>query len=136
MIGQYLTEKEVHIGHRQRPASTVTKRARIGTGTPRADTQLDAIEPADRTAARSHRLDGHHRCDNANAGLLGFILQLEAPVETRHVGTCASHVESDRLYKARGAGNTREANNATGRAGQDAVLTREPFSQVQTACRC
>src|SRR3990167_460626 len=101
MIREQLAQKEIDVGYGQRPAATVAQRSRIGTRAVRSDTQLDAIEPANGTAARGHRLDRQHRSDDAHAGFLRLILQLESTIEARHVGACAAHVEADRLLKTR-----------------------------------
>src|SRR5471030_1532203 len=131
--GLDFAEHDVAVGDRQRPAAPVAGRSRVGAGAVRADAIAAAVEMQDRAAARRHGVDAHHRRAHAHAGHLRLEHALELAGEMRHVGRGAAHVEADHLLEAGQPAGAHHADDAAGRAAQDAVLALEGARVGQAA---
>ena len=120
-----LAQHDVAVGDRQRPAPTIGRRSRHRAGRGRADPQPRPVERTDRPAARRHGVDVHHRRTHPHAGHH----RLEGPLVlagiVADVGRGAAHVEADDALEPGLARRPRHADHATGRTGQDGVLTPE-----------
>ena len=130
-----LAHADIGVGHRQRPAAAIARRARIGAGGVRADAEPCAVEMQDRAAARRHRVDRHHRRAHAHAGDRGLEGALEAAGVQRDIGRRAAHVEADDLVEPRHRRGARRADDAAGGTGQDRVLALEAGGIRQSAVR-
>jgi hypothetical protein len=136
-----LAEREVGIGHRQRPAAAIARRPRVRAGALRADAKARAVEGEDRAAAGGDGVDRHHRRPHANAGDARLERALELASVVADVGRGAAHVEADdldRLAVVAGdaeLGRAHHADDAAGRAGQDRVLALERIRLREAARR-
>ena len=120
-IGQDAAEPHVRVGHSERPAAAVTGGSRIGAGTIRAHGQPDAIEAAQRTAARRHGFDRHHRRNDSHPRLFRFEFPLVAAVEPGDIGAGAAHVEAKRTGKPGRQRHAGEADYAARRPRQQTI---------------
>jgi hypothetical protein len=135
MRGLDLAEHDVAVGDGQRPAAAVAGRPRIGAGGIRADPEARAVEAQDRAAAGGHGVDAHHRRAHAHAGDQRVEGALVLAVVVRHVGRGAAHVEADDAVEAGHRGGAHRADDAAGRAGEDAVLALEQAGVGEAAVR-
>ena len=128
-------EHDIAIGHGQRPAPPIGRRAGIGPGRLRADDKARAIETADRPATRRDRMDAHHRRADADARHSRLIIALIMARIMRDICRGAAHIETDHPIKpclARGADH---ADNPARRPRQDRVLALERGAGGQPAAR-
>ena len=135
MLGRNPTQIEIDVGDRQRATPAIASRSRIGPGAVGPDHQLHAVESADRAAAGRHGFDGQHRSHDADAGLFGFVLEIERSVEPRNVGARSTHVEADRPRSAGRLGHARKPDHPSGRPRQDAVLAGKLLGRDQSTGR-
>ena len=89
----------------------------------------------DRTAARRHGVDQHHRRAHPHPGDRGLEGALELAVVVRHVGRRAAHIEADHLAEPGHRRGLDHADHAAGRAGQDGVLALEEVRIGEAAVR-
>ena len=66
--------------------------------------------------------------DHPHVGFLGFVFQLEATIEPRHVCARAAHVEPDRSLESGRPRHLRKSNDAARRPGKNAVLATKLFT--------
>ena len=146
-----LADHHIGIGHRQRPAAPVAGRPGVGPGALGAGAHAGTVEGQDRTTARRHGVDAHHRRAHPHAGHLGLERALEFTGEMAHVGRGAAHVETDDLDRLgrRGRANGRaadqvvprqlggahHADDAAGRPGKDRILALERTGIGQATAR-
>ena len=131
----YLADHDVAVGHGQRTAAAIRRGTWIRTRRLRADAKARSVEAANGAAARSHRVDAHHRCAQANTCDLGVEGSLVLPGIVRDVGRSSTHVEADDLLKARLPRHLNHAYDASGGAGQDGILPLKPMRIGQPAGR-
>ena len=89
-----------------------------------------------RSAARSHRVDRHHRHAQAHARHFGFICAVVSAIETRHIGGGAAHVEPDDMIEPRLFGGLRHADHTARRARNNCILAAKELRRGQPAIRC
>ena len=153
-VHQQPAEQEVGVGHRQRSASPVAGRTRIGTGAARTDRQPRPVEPEDRSPSGGDGRDRDRRHDHLDLTDAGREAIRRLPVGARDVGRSAAHVEAENRRKpgrpadldrpentarrtrkqALGAAKTRRRHETTG-AGQEPHGRRGPRPELPRARR-
>ena len=128
-------QHHVRIGHGERPAAPVARRARIGAGGIGPHAIARAVVVQNRAAARGDGMDRHHRRAHAYPRDLGLELAFEAAGVVRHVGGRATHVEADDAREARRFRGACRADDAARRPGEDRVLALEASRIGQAAVR-
>ena len=123
VFGLHTAQHHVRIGQSKRPAAPVARRPGVRAGRIGADAQPCAVKMQDRSAARGHRVDAHHRRAHAHAGNERFEFTLVLAGEVRDVSGGASHVEADHAVETGPKAGARHADNAAGRPRQDRVLS-------------
>ena len=134
-VGLELAEDQVAIGHRQRPALPITRRAGLGAGALRADGKARAVEPADRAAASGDGVDAHHRCPDSHPGDAVLAVALVFAGVERDVGRSAAHVEADHALEPGAAAGLRHADDPARGAGQDRILAAKRDRRGKAAIR-
>lgn len=127
------TQQQIAVGHGQRPAAPIAGRSRIGAGRFRSYPQPTAVEAADRAAAGRHSVDMQHRRPQPYSGHQGFEGAFVLAGVVGDIGGSAAHIEGDDPLETGPGGGARRADDAAGRAGQDAVLAAKMVSVGQTA---
>ena len=130
-----LADHHVGVGHAERAAPAVARRPRIGAGRIRSHAVARAVEMEDRAAAGSDGMDLHHRRAHPHARDQSFEGALVLAIVMRDVGRRSAHVEADDLVVARHRGGPHRADDAAGRARQDAVLAAEEAGVGESAVR-
>jgi hypothetical protein len=134
-IRNQLSDHDIGVGDRERPAAAVAFRSGIGAGAVGTDPEARAVEMQDRAAARRHGVDQHHRGAHAHARHLGLEGALVLAVEMRDVGRGAAHIEADQMREAGFASGLRHADHAGGRPGQNRILPLKQFGGGEAARR-
>ena len=116
-----LAQEDITVGHRQRTAAAVTGWPRVGPGRVRADSHPLAIEVQDRATAGSDGMDMHHRCPQTHTGNLGLVAAFIFALVMRDVGRGPAHIETDEPVDPGLGASADGADDAPGRAGEDAV---------------
>ena len=130
-----LAKHDIAIGHRQRPAAAITRRARIRSRRIGPDAIALTIEMQNRTTARGDSVNRHHRRAQTHTRDLRVEFALEFSREMRDIGRGAAHVEADQFVESGGSGRLHHADNAAGRAGKDGILAVKLVCVGQAAVR-
>ena len=133
--GDQLADHEVGVGHGERPALAVGRRARVGAGRARPHPHARAVEEQDRAAARGDGVDAHHRRAHADAADLGHERALVLAVVVRHVGRGAAHVEGDDAVDSGHRARLDRADDPAGGPREDRVLALERVRLDEPAVR-
>ena len=133
--GLDLADHQVGVGHGERPAAAIARRARIGARRIGTNPVARAVEMQDRATARRHRVDAHHGGAHAHAGDQGLEGALVFAVVVGDVGRRAAHVEGDDPVEARHVRGAHGADDAAGRPREDAVLALEEPGVGEPAVR-
>ena len=87
----------------------------------------------DRTAARRHRVDAHHRRAHAHARHFRLEGALESAVIMRDIGRRAAHVEADDAVEPGRLAGLCQRNDAACRAGKNRILALKEVRRGQAA---
>jgi hypothetical protein len=120
------SEHHVRVGHGQRAVSAVARWTRIRSRRIGPDPVARAVEMQDRSAARGHGMDAHHRRAHAHPRDQRLESTLQLARIVRDVGRGPAHVEPDDFFEARGERRPHRADDTARRPGENAVLARKP----------
>src|SRR5579871_1727798 len=111
------TEDEISVGDRGLTAPAIADRAWIGPrGFGTNAKNSGGVEAGERTSASPDRVNIEHGDADGKSGNLGIRGSFGFAFDERDVGGGASHVESDNIFEATGAGAGEGADNASGGA--------------------
>jgi hypothetical protein len=124
-LGAKLSGHDIGVGHRQRTAPAIGRRAGVGARAVRPDAHAGAVELQNRAATRRHGVDVHHRRAHPHPGDLGHEDPLVFPGVVADIGRGAAHVEADDLLEPGDLGGADTADHAARGAGENGVLALE-----------
>ena len=90
-----LAKHHVGVGHGQRAAAPISRRARVGAGGIRPDAEAPLFGMQDGASAGGHRMDAHHRGADPHSGDFGVEGALILAGRMGDIGRGAAHVETD-----------------------------------------
>ncbi len=126
-LGPDLAHHDVAVRDGQRTIISVAGRSGGGPRRLRANAQTSTVEGDDGPSPGCNRVHQHHRRPNTNTGDLCFLRALQVPAEMAHVGRGATHVEPDDPIEPGRCRGPHHADDATGRPGEQRVLSLEPM---------
>ena len=120
-----LSEQDVAVGDRERPAASIARGTGIGARAFGTDLEPAVLETQDRASSSRHRIDPHHRRSDPHSGHFGFQCSLEAARIVTDVSRRSAHIEPDELVVPCVLAGLRHAHDAACGAGKNRVLSPE-----------